>query len=268
MIITDKFVMVNFPKTGSSFVRMVLKQIHEKYNRLPNRIWRKLHLANKTLIELMLPKIDEKNSYGIKDQHGTYRQILEEHKQKTVVSIIRNPFDRYVSTYLYRWWEKYPPVDLEQMKRNFPNFPNLSFREYYEIIQLFGRENRLNGISPKIELGLHTIQFIQFYFKEPEEVLSIIDNDYIKQKMYLTDMAEIIFLHQENLNEELYEFLLGVGYPKKDISFIKEHKKVNVTARESNEMEFNNFYTKELVEDILEKDRLLFELFPEYLGGA
>jgi hypothetical protein len=113
-------------------------------------------------------------------------------------------------------------------------------------------------------LGLHTIQFIQFYFPGPEGVLSLIDKDYIREKRYQRDVADIVFLHQENLNEELYNFLLGLGYSRKDIRFIREVDRVNVTAREASQFGTWDFYTQELVEDVLNKDELLFEVFPEY----
>ena len=75
------------------------------------------------------------------------------------------------------------------------------------MLHKFGCKDRLDGITPKIDLGYQTIQFIQFYFPDPEYVLKMIDEDYIQQKRYLNDMAEITFLHQENLNSELYDFL-------------------------------------------------------------
>lgn len=38
-------------------------------------------------------------------------------------------------------------------------------------------------------------------------------------------MPDIFFIHQENLNFELYNFLLNIDYPNNDISFIKNEKK-------------------------------------------
>ncbi|RMD66615.1 hypothetical protein D6833_01285 [Candidatus Parcubacteria bacterium] len=264
MIITDQFVMLNFPKTGSSFVRTVLKRVH-KYDTPYNRIRRMLHLGNKPpMVELILPVIDRQFPPGLRGQHGTYRQIPPEHRHKTIVSVTRNPFDRYVSTYLFGWWKTHLHVAEERLKQAFPHFPDLSFQEYYDLLHTFGRESRLKGISPPIDLGLHTIQFIQFYFKEPERVLSTIDDDYIQRKQYLADMAPVVFLHQENLNRELCQFLTDMGYPQEDIRFIREAERVNVTDRPCDQYKPDRFYTPELIQDILARDRLLFDIFAEY----
>ena len=77
-------------------------------------------------------------------------------------------------------------------------------------------------------------------------------------------MAEIVFLHQENLNSELYEFLLYVGYPKNKITFIKNANRVNITPRERDEQDLASFYTRELLQDVLRRDKLIFEIFSEY----
>lgn len=263
MVITDQFVMLNLPKTGSSFARKALKRVHH-YDALPNKILRKLSLPGSSMIEMYLPSLDRRFPEGLQDQHGTYRQIPEGHRHKTVVSVIRNPFDRYVSAYLYGWWKTNLHTTKKRLQEAFPCFPDLSFGEYYEMIKLFGRENRLKGISPKIDLGFYTIQFIQFFFREPEKTLRLIDGDYLKQKRYLHDMAEVVFLHQENLNGELYDFLRSLGYPERDIGFIRNAEKVNVTPRGDNQRRWEDLCSEDLRADILNKDRLIFELFPEF----
>jgi hypothetical protein len=263
MIITDRFVMLNFPKTGSSFARKALRKIH-RYETLPNRILRKLNVPQSSMIELSLPSVDRRFPDGLQDQHGTYRQIPEGHRHKTVVSIIRNPFDRYVSAYLFGWWKTNLPTTEKRLLEAFPNFPDLSFREYYEMTNLFGRENRLRGLSPRIDLGFYTIQFVQFFFQDPERALRRIDGDYITRKRYLDDMAELVFLHQENLNSELYDFLLAMGYPEADIAFIHNAERVNVTPRAENQCRWEDLLSADLQEDILNKDRLVFDIFPEY----
>jgi hypothetical protein len=261
MLITDEFVMINFPKTGSSFARAVLKQIH-RYDTLPNRIRRRVGLPNKPpLQELILPVIDRRYPPGLRGQHGTYRQIPLEHRHKTIVSIIRNPFDRYVSLYLFGWWKRVLPAERSELEKAYPRFPDLTFVEYYDLANHVLRPNRLGGIQPKIELGLHTIQFIQFYFKEPERVLSEIDDDYIEQERYVQDMADVIFLRQRKLNQDLYQFLLNKGYPEADIRFIREAERVNTTSGRSDRANWKGFYTPALIAEVLKKDRLIFKLF-------
>ena len=264
MIITERFVMLNFPKTGSSFARDVLRRVHD-YDAWGNRLLRRLPFASPSMLELRLPKIDGRLRSGRRDQHGTYRQIPRAHTHKTVFSVVRNPFERYVSLYLYGWWRtNLLPTTEERIRDAFPHFPDLDFREYYEMINLFFRENRLNGISPKIDLGLNTIQFIQFFFREPERTLKLIDEDYIETRRYLDDMADVVFLHQEDLNNELCDFLLHMGYAEADVGFIRNAERVNVTPRAGGQYRWEQLCPEDLQEDILNKDRLIFDIFPEY----
>ena len=263
MIITDRFVMLNFPKTGSSFARDVLREVHQ-YDTWRNRLRRRLPFASPSMIELCLPKLDRRFPKGLRDQHGTYKQIPPAHMHKPVVSITRNPFDRYVSAYLYGWWKTVPHAPEAQLREKYPHFPHLSFREFYEMINHFGRANLLQDVTPRTDLGFHSLQFIQFYFRDPARTLRLIDLAYIQQKTYLDDMAEVVFLHQENLGDELQTFLLGLGYLERSIDFIRHADRVNVTPRCDHSLRWQELYSEELIEDVLKRDRLLFELFPEY----
>lgn len=267
MIITNRFVMLNFPKTGSSFARKILKDIHKKYQTWPFKLLRMSNLLDTPyMIERFVPMIDEYRTLGMNSQHGTYIQIPQTHKLKKIISITRSPLSRYVSAYLYGWWKEYPLAPVEKISKIFPSFPDLNFEEYWEMLNIFGLEDRLKGITPPIKLGYHTIQFIQFYFYNPDKVLSNINFDYISEQNYRRDMAKVTFLHQENLNQELFDFLLQEGYPEKDITFIKDANRVNETPHELKKKDIIRFYTKDVLEDLLQRDRLLFEIFPEYLN--
>ncbi|MBN2147351.1 MAG: sulfotransferase family 2 domain-containing protein [Anaerolineales bacterium] len=264
MIITDQFVMLNFPKTGSSFVRQVLKNIHG-YNHLPNRLRHALHLEQPPpMIELLLPVVEGTQTYKTRGPHGTYQQIPDEHRHKTIVSLVRNPYDRYISAYLYGFWKKKYSALFPDIIQEYPNFPNISFVEYYHLAHLHARTNKLKGISPKVDLGVNTIQFIQFYFPYPQTVLTRIDEDYITEKHYTDDMPTIRFLHQENLNQELHAFLANCGYPQQKIAFLRNAKRINVSQRGKNQQMRTDFITSDLAEQIYKRDRLLFDLFPEY----
>jgi hypothetical protein len=134
------------------------------------------------------------------------------------------------------------------------------------MIHIFAKDNRLGGIQPRIDLGTYTIQFIQFHFHRPRQVLREIDDVYIDQEMFRRDLADITFLRQERLNADLYRFLLGCGYSEKRIAFVRTAEKVNVTPRRSGQRA-RNLYTPELVTTILRRDRLLFKMFPQYMRG-
>ncbi len=254
------------PKTGSTFARRMLRKIHAQYdNALPRKIMRKMNLISPSLIELMLPIIYRKHDYGVRGQHSTYRQIPDEHKHKTVVTITRNPFEGLVSAYLFGWETKFPFADVNELKTVFPNWPNLSFAEYYRMINTFIVDDyMLDGISLKIPLGILTIQFVDYYFEDPKSILNKIDEEYLAKQSYRNDMPKIVFLHQENLNQELYGFLLKLKYPRSLIDPLVHEEKINVTPRKDDQRNISNFYTPEIVEDILNRDRMLFDLFPQY----
>ena len=118
--------------------------------------------ARPPLIELMLqhPYLDTK------DQHGRYIQIPSKYLNRKILSIVRSPVDRYRSLYDYGWWKKYPPLNPEEIKRIYPNFPSLSFQEFYWMTQAHSVKKMLKDDTPKISLGLNSITFIEFYFKD------------------------------------------------------------------------------------------------------
>ncbi len=269
VIITDDFVMLNFPKTGSSFAREVIRRLYRQRESRLQRALTAVGWRRPAVLDLKVPKIDEALDYAIRDQHGSWRQIPPAHRHKPVLSITRNPFSRYVSTYLFRWWEKHPPVSRSEIERLYPHFPDLSFAEYMAMMHTYGRQNRLRGITPPSDLGLHTIQFIQFYFREPESVLAQLDAAYLERQQYRQDMPPIHFIHQEQLSSELQEALQALGFAESELRFISTLGRINVTASTTPAPDFWAFYADaELREQVLQRERLLFLLFPTYLPEA
>jgi hypothetical protein len=73
-------------------------------------------------------------------------------------------------------------------------------------------------------------------------------------------------LHQENLNRELKEFLVGIGMNRQALAFIDSMGKVNETEKKPGNGNDRDYYADTALQDkILERDRLLFAIFPEYL---
>ncbi|MFZ4414772.1 MAG: sulfotransferase family 2 domain-containing protein [Bacteroidales bacterium] len=266
MLITDRFVLLNLPKTGTTFARTAIRTLYKNKESKLNSFLVHTGLMKPSVEELMMPKIDEIVNYNIKDQHGTYRQIPIEHNHKPIITITRNPFTRFLSGYYFKWWVDHPAADLKVIKETFPKFPDISINEYYEMGLKFGRKNRLKDIIPKYEIGGMSIQFIQFYAKNPESLLSEIDDNYFNTKKYKEDFKHIRFIHQEFLVDEIIEFLVSVGFDKKDLSFINDLPRINVTKTENiNLTNFRNYFSEELVQKIVKEERLLFKMFPEYL---
>lgn len=264
MIITDKFVMLNFPKTGSTFVRKVLKQIHSEkesqgYKKLIQilKFKKDLYFNN-----LWLPNIrDNTFRNGQLDEHGIYIQIPNEHKNKRIVSIRRNLFERYISLYEYKDWQ-ITWKEIPRIVNNFSNFPNLSFEEYMKINLEDNPFGYNKYVNKKLNIGLSSAQFILFYFKEPFKTLQKINEHYINSNQYINDIADVHFLDQKKLNWELYNFLLKMGYRKSKIEFILTSEKVNISTPSNKSI--NDYYSQDLINLVKKKDYLLFKIFNNF----
>ena len=62
---------------------------------------------------------------------------------------------------------------------------------------------------------------------------------------------------------DLHQFLLSHDYAPEKIAFIEAAKQVNVTPRKKQDEALKNFFSAETWQQVIERDRLLFELFPE-----
>ncbi|WP_179319479.1 sulfotransferase domain-containing protein [Winogradskyella helgolandensis] len=236
MIITKKFVLLNLPKTGSTFVRSVLKKIYKNRNKgnLFFKIAKKIKILKPPYKELILPNIKFKQGVvNHSDQHGVYSQIPEKDKNKTIVSVVRNPFDRLISTYEFQFWKGRPALEKNILELNFPNFPNLSIDEYIDYLILVG-ENSYENKPKNINIGLFSLQFIYFFFKEPKSVIKKINKEYLENEtLFKEDLAEITFLKQESLSKDLIDFLIHQGFSKKELEFIHTQDKINVTENKT-----------------------------------
>jgi len=212
----------------------------------------------------MLPNLKRIHGANVFNQHGMYEQIPEEHRTKSIVSCIRNPFDRYVSTYEFRNWQKRDPRELEKIAELYPEFPNLNFERYLSFINMFDIQSRVYHEQLKIDIGMISYAFIQFFFKDPRSIIQNLNDAYIESEAYKNDMPEITFMRTENLGQDLYNVLLKFGYKKDDISFILGAKKVNVTPGRTVNKSWKEYYTQDLLEYVQYKERFILKMYPEY----
>jgi hypothetical protein len=158
-----------------------------------------------------------------------YIQIPEKDKKKTVVSVVRNPYDRLISTYEFAFWKESPALTKNDIEKHFPDFPNLSIDEFVDYLVLVG-ENSFENKPKNVKIGVFSLQFIYFYFKDPNSVIKKINREYIKSEtLFEKDMAEVTFLKQESLNKDLINFLMQQGFNKRELDFIQLEHKVNET---------------------------------------
>lgn len=274
MIITDSFVLLAFPKTGTSYTTKALRTIHAR-----RRLWGRIYPSRFQKRDFVRPGYQEhrvtmpatEHNKQRSSRHGTWRDIPEQHRHKTIASVVRNPFTRYTSYYLYQTRMRknlLPVADIELLRKHYPTYPELSFSEYYDMMQRFQPQKLLQGVQPSIELGAQTVEFIHFYFKDPAEVFAKIDNSYIESGDFREDMADVEFLHQEDLTREFTHFLGRMGYSNAESEIAQNLKRQNVSDRSKSEQSAVQFYTDELKQRVLEQDALLFKLFPEYLDSG
>jgi len=260
MFITESFIMLNFPKTGSSFARAMLEKIYKKR-------YAELSLKEKILIktkrrkplyrELLLPNIRVERVNQL-NQHGIYIQIPKEELGKEIMSIARNPYDRFLSTYEFRSWAKVPKISDEIIKEHFPTFPEISLEEYTELQKLTMIHGRLKGKKPSARIGDQSVFFIQMFFKNPNKVLENITDEYIDSDEIFEDMADVTFIQQENLRQGLIDFLLKHNFKKSELEIINKSEKVNTTKKIFEDR--SQLWTQNVIDYIKHDERLIFRI--------
>ena len=232
MLITSRFVILNLPKSGSSFVRSVVKAIYRRRCAGRGRLARWLPGGagpDCALRELMLPNI--RLPGGARDQHGTAAQIPRRYRDRAIVSVVRDPYDKAVSEYRFRWWATHPPLAAAVLHEHFPAFPDLDFDEFLRLWEFVAaRKAATLGAPAPADIGNLTVEFVQFFFRDPAAVLARLDDGYLASGAFRADMVPVAFLRQEQLNAELAEFLAGHGFAADEVAVARDHPPVNVTA--------------------------------------
>ncbi len=247
MILTPDFVYIHYPKTGGTFVTHVLSRLYG----------------------------GTKGGFVDTDKHATCSQIPAEHRGKPIVSNLRNPFERYVSQYRFRWWVLHPDLYCgeAEMRELHPHYPDLTFDEFVRMANskfLNCYQQRPTGFvnrnfAPGRELGWHTEQFARFYFRDPQESYARLDEESLASGSFRENLYDVHFLPVESLNQALYDLLLGLGHPPEEIDFVRSADKVFPVegGREAGDR-WQRYYTPEIREYVRTRERMLFQLFPQY----
>lgn len=258
MFITKKFVVLNFPKTGSTFIRSVLRDLHQPGPLRAALI--KTGLAKAGFEDVRGPRFSLHENDPVKTtQHLVYAQIPEKHRSKAILSVVRNPLRSLISAYEFRDWARYPAASLEQIKEDYPHFPELDFREFVAYRDKFMMPRFLGNIDLKIDIGSATAQFIRFHAKSPRAYLEQLGEDSDLREDWSEHFPQIHFIHTETLGSDLHQFLLQQGYPERSLDFIKKRAPINTTKKRK-----EPYFDSETLKGVLHKERLLFKLFPHY----
>ncbi len=264
MLVTDKFVFIHDPKQGGSFVTKAMFQIYgAKWNVL------------KHLQVIIFKQITAKSKYGnltmLNIKHAGCRSIPKEFQDRKILTTIRNPFDWYVSQYEFGWWKNKSLLkyfkEVPGFAEKYSHFPDLNFAEFINLTdQAFDVHFKC---PPDIwsRFGWRTRSFVDYYFKNPPEAFPrMLDENYVFSGDYERDLFNgLYFMNTKTLNQNLHDFLLENDYRKADIDFILEMKKVLPLGRGSEkDRTREEYFTPQLKAEIRCKDRILFEMFPEF----
>ncbi|MPZ18407.1 MAG: hypothetical protein GEV06_10910 [Luteitalea sp.] len=264
MLITPQFTYIHQPKTGGTFVTATLVKIHEARGDRIETV--RIDPASLTQLPNVETGLVLKLQLTTRDQHGRYRDIPVQYRNRPVVATIRNPYDRYVSQYEFAWWRTHPemfgPVD--EVTQAYPRYPDITFADFVHL-----SNKRLiryhHPTEPEQTPGFHTQQFVDFYFRDPGTVYPLLTEAYIESSAYRNDMCNLRLLDQTNLNQELHEFLLSASYAPAEIEFVRTAEKVfPPEGGRTPEQRWERYYTPELKAFVRQREGLLFALFPRF----
>lgn len=252
MILTNDFVLINYPKTGSTFIRECIKALYRKQSFLNN-----LFYKSEVFEELMLPKLYGNFSSGYKDQHGVVRQIPKAHENKPIITVVRNPIERVVSSFHYGWWKKYPMYELSKLEATYPSYPDLDLLTFAKMLN--NAELTPENLLPQFadQFGYNTRLFLIFYSDDPEASAQKL----ISSKCSIKEVIRqnVHFLKQEHLEQDLAQYIKQ--HTNKD-----PEQMTTVLEQNKGEYESQSDHSVEFKEYIIEMERPLMEAFyPELL---
>ena len=246
MLITPDVVFIHMPKTGGTFITEMLRLVYGA---------RAVETGRK---------------------HATCDEIPIAEHGKPILSVMRSPFDRYVSQYHYGWWKTNPQeyCDPALILRDFPAYPQIDFNDFVMIANRYfvnvhrgvAKGYKSPKLPPDLALGWHSEQFIRFFCRDPLHAFaSITEHDL--QRGHLNDFeypAE--FLRTETLNRDLADALQRFGVEAEVLHKVRAHRRVMPEqAHEARGRQHTrDYYNRRLSDFVRRKEMFLFNRFPEY----
>jgi hypothetical protein len=261
MNITKIFVFVHMPKTGGTFVAHVLREIYmPKW--IPTLFLRRVYFRTSNEI---IRRFGFDAPHVELDKHAACREIPTQFGHLPIVSCMRNPFDWYVSNYKFQHWKRDPGYYPDLFED--PKWPDIDF-EHFMYLSNHQWTHTLNpGLAINPRWGRLTTLFIYYYCRVPERLLTLIASEDELLNAIMEDMFPVTFFDTHQLNSDLYKFLFQQGYSVNELEFIKSLPPIGPAGARKPEDEWENFYTPALLQEVLERDFILFRLFPWYLGS-
>jgi hypothetical protein len=107
-------------------------------------------------------------------------------------------------------------------------------------------------------VGNQTIQFIHMFFKKPRDVLNNLTDEYLDSADIFHDIADIHFLRQDRLVDDLALFLERHNFSTEEVQYLHTRENVNVTK--SRGQDRNYLWTKSSIAYVKEKERMIFRI--------
>lgn len=253
MIVTPDFVYVHMPKTGGTFVSEVVERLYAD-RKLPRPL-RSLRKAAARHVPAVPPYEPPVRRF---EKHAFASQVPADAAHLPLVGCVRNPLDRYVSQYTFRWWRSHP--DFFPGLAAHPDFPDLSFAQFLDLAHRHWTTMYSAEVAPG--LGWHTVQLIHWYCRDAESLVATpgLTADDIREAMY-----PVTLLDTGTLNRDLHEFLRAIGFAEERVAFVLELRRIHPEGvGRPPEDRWQAHYTPELRRRVLLRERLLFELFPSW----
>ncbi len=262
MLITHRFVLLNMPKTGSTFARTVVRDVVARTReRRPRRLrlMQAFGLAGGPYCrEVMLPPLLGQSVQRRRNQHGAWRQIPRRYRKLPVVAVIRDPLSWHRSRYAFGWWRRNHTLPLEVLRKEFPNFPNLDPEEFTRMNMLRIQRLVLGDREPAPAVGPMTITLLTMFCRHPREVLARLDDAYLDGDGFMDDLADIDLLRQWRLNDDLADYLSRQGFDESLLGDLRERARIN--SSDYGPETADTGWSEKLLVDLRHRERLVYRL--------
>lgn len=246
MVITPDFVFIHMPKTGGTFIAEMLRLVYG-------------------------PRAVESGR-----KHATCDEIPAADRGKPILSVIRSPFERYVSQYHYGWWKTNPQeyCDPALVRERYPEYPQVEFEDFVVLAnRYFVNVHRgvANGyespeLPPDLAPGWHSEQFIRFFCRDPHRAFASITERDLQRGHLEAYEYPVHFLRTETLNQDIADYLQGCGVDAEFLWVIREHERVMPEqAHEARARPHaRDYFDRRLRDFVQHKEMFLFNRFPQY----
>ena len=265
MLISKDFVFIHMPKTGGTFVHGIFKKIVQAYkDEHPlrwylNRFLYRLGLTTPIYQKLIGVKYDEYPNQTVNGQHAGVAYIPKRFKKLPIISVKRDPIEKFISAYYFRWWERFPNLKHEYLTELFPEYPNITISDYFKLVY----EHEMKHFFHKDyreDIGVLSWQFIRMYSRSPLQVYRNIDEDnfadVIKEHFYKVD-----FFEMKNLNEKMSKYLKGTSFAPYAHYFNKSSKIYPPGSRPDI---IREEISRELRKEVKAREWILYNYFSDY----